>query len=383
MRSSRQTSRVATSMSLFRSATPSLGLHSRTLLSSTDPSLTSDEKEVCQTIQEGEALAKIIPTTHPISSAFPSPWRSHLKQLHDYNFRPHLRFHDEEDKEDAWKYHHMTGVIRARSLLQEDTLSSHTYTQPTSTTLMSAGLHTPLFDLFSYLAGDAAAMGLLYDRRKCNIEALFSDGDKALTYFQKWTFPHFASALEYKEKMSLFSFTDFNQFKNLIDAKDWKICNEVLAAVNKESLQGIIIDTTHAHRYADDIAQQARERQRELQVKLGMQLPIIYYQSEKEEIQVYTQDEQDLDELKAQIERKLSEKHQPSHLPHLQLFAPEDLSFPVSVDGFLQRNIDKKAAIDILNLIKTRKEKKLSAHDVKEKIKLTFFYRDDYQRFII
>lgn len=382
MRSTRQRAlQVAATSTRFFSPTSTHTI-SRSLLSATDTSLTSHERDACEVVEQGDALAKIIPSEHYLTTAqrinLRSPWDVHLQELADYDYRPNHRL-------DMGKFCYDPLTNTVTEAKEKTPTPSYTHTQATSTTLISPHLHTPLFTLFGE-EKTPIGLGLVYDLKKCTIKAMFSDTDVVRSIEGLFTFPDLESLTQFRERTKLHSFNNLPQFKAFINANDWKVCNEVAAEVSKkeECLKAIIIDTSDAQgKIPKSILQKARSRHGDIKKRLGRDLPILCYNSEINGLSVYAKDEQHLDELRAQLEAKLDDSYHSPHLPSLRLFAPEDLHYSVSVEGFLAGDINTETARSVLNLIRTYHVKNLSAQQVKEMIKSKVDTKEQYQRFII
>lgn len=352
----------------------------RNLVSSSYSSLNEAEKKACSMVEKGEALAKIIPeemltfavtveeslASQQFTVCF--PWNNHLKQLADYSYRPDSDLDNSKADGVHWEYHHLTQAIERNQKSEVDVCLS---TQETSMTLISSQLHTPLFHVFEKCnaAGFLTPTGLLYRKDDCEMVALFSDVMIASTAQKRWIAADRESLVKYKQDIAGYSFTNGYAFQRHIDRLDNDKCNEVLAKVKREALFGLVVDASNMSKEAiKSSLPMIRKRKADVKDRLSLDLPILFYHSKERHIQVYSQDELDLVELKEQLEKKLYSTGQPSHLPSLGLFAPEDLSYSFDVKGFMKGQVDRKTALDIIRLINMHEKQGIAVNRVKEMI---------------
>lgn len=235
-----------------------------------------EEAEAC--IQSNKALVKVIR---------PEYWKLFMRQLEDLNHRESsLRQSVNEGTHNMKKFVHLTGEIIPYHKKRRCKLE-HTHTKKTSTTLLSRNLNTPLF---GQLYSEHTLVGLLFNQRQCVVKArLLHDFG---THSHLWVGKE-GTVNSYKAVMQEINQIDEKQFIEI--TKDNAQTNEVLAKLNKEALQAVVIgqDTLEARR-------EAVKYRDEIKSKFSKNLPIIFYNSSSRKIQPYTQAEQANDETRTE-----------------------------------------------------------------------------------
>jgi len=273
--------------------------------------ITPAENHLLQRMKEGNILVKII-SNKESTILYRSSWQQNISQLLDYEFRAPLRKQSRPDSL-FYRYSHLQDRISwewSGYNLDSKKIIEHTHTIKTSTTLISHRLHTTTYNLESLIP-----VGNLYDAEYCVIKAMFNRS--AFTSYRGWVSTNRFQVLLYKfiyVDLLRIAYLDFNEFKNHVDKESNTKTNEVLAQLSRESLSGILVDLTkiNASDREDNVGKQhnealseacqlARVRQCELRTLFNKNLPIIFYNSKKQTVRVYTAQQQDEDEHKISL----------------------------------------------------------------------------------
>lgn len=232
--------------------------------------------QICTECFRGNVLVKIFTGWQPYA------WPEFLQQLKDTTKRAMLREPLEIMPGDTlFKYHHLTNKIVLHKGKRSTNKPSHaTHAKKTSCTLIARNLQTPLFQSHhehfllvgvAMLADTNLSEGSPYliDRAKIKACMIYDNG----TYHRPWV-GSIDQVIEYKKSINGKNFTLLEEFKSKIS--EISALNEVLAKPSKESLLGIVIgrfDKAHVIK--------AREYQTNVRKVLGLDLPIILYESNK------------------------------------------------------------------------------------------------------
>ncbi|WP_342220727.1 hypothetical protein [Rickettsiella endosymbiont of Miltochrista miniata] len=214
-----------------------------------------DFEEAHTCIRTNKGLAKTIQSNN---------YPAFMQQLENLNHRPRLRQTvDGANK----KFVHLTGEIVDYQKKRQQKVT-HTHTKKTSTTLVSEQLNTPLFN---------EAPGFLFHQDQCKVKARMLQTSR--TFSHEWLGGE-AKVNQYKTTMQRINETDEKKFVEKI--KNGGITNEVLAKLNKDALQAVIVtqDTPETLRLATS-------RRNELRDKFSLNLPIIFYNASQRSIAYY------------------------------------------------------------------------------------------------
>ncbi len=207
-------------------------------------------------IRNNEILIKIIAPEHHAQ---------YMAQLQDYNFRPTLR---ETIIAPKYKLVHLTGQVVDYEYHRHKNKPPYTHTKKSSATLLSSTLSTPVFGQH---APNRPLVGYLFNKKDCVIKAMLRQ-DKG-TYKHQWLTQTEEEAKNAAHLIPNYNFTDESAFLNEINT-DSSRTNEVLVKVKKEAIVAIVI----ARKDSNSISI-AKERQNEARDKLGLDLPIVFYDS--------------------------------------------------------------------------------------------------------
>jgi hypothetical protein len=215
--------------------------------------LSFEEAHAC--IQTNKGLAKTIQ---------PKDYKAFMQQLEDLNRRPFLRQTIYGAKK---KFVHLTGEI-VDYVKKRRQKAVHSHTKKTSTTLLSEQLNTPLFN---------ETAGFLFHQDKCKVKARLQQS--SVTFNHEWV-GNETQVNQYKTSMQGINETDEKKFVEKV--KNNLYTNEVLAQLNKDALQAVIItqdtpETLHL----------AISRRNDLRDKFSLDLPIIFYNASQRSVRHY------------------------------------------------------------------------------------------------
>jgi hypothetical protein len=221
------------------------------------PDLVFDEtKELTQEISKNQILIKIIA---------PKDHNDFMKQLNDYHYRPALRAKISNPK---YKLVHLTGEVVAYNYHSHKNKAPYTHTKKSSATLLSSSLSTPVFGQHD---PNRPLVGYLFNKKDCVIKAMLRQDQG--TYCHQWLTQTEEEAKNAAHLIPNYNFTDEHAFLNEINT-DPSRTNEVLVKVKKEAIVAIVV----ARKDSNSISI-AKERQKEARDKLGLDLPIVFYDS--------------------------------------------------------------------------------------------------------
>jgi ankyrin repeat protein len=221
------------------------------------PDLVLDEvPELVLKIRKNEILIKIIA---------PRDHYDFIEQLKDYHYRPALR---EKIANPKYKLVHLTGEVVAYQNHNPKNKASYTHTKKSSATLLSSTLSTPVFGQHD---PNRPLVGYLFNKKDCVIKAMMRQ-DKG-TYNHQWLTQTEEEAKNAAHLIPNYNFTDEQAFLNVINT-DPDRTNEVLVKVKKEALVAVVV----ARKDSNSISI-AKERQKEARDKLGLDLPVVFYDS--------------------------------------------------------------------------------------------------------
>ncbi|MBA3662351.1 MAG: hypothetical protein H0W64_11510 [Gammaproteobacteria bacterium] len=255
-----------------------------------------------QKLKAGQILAKV---TLPSNRGFAStdPTEILLKQLSDYKFRPSIR--QPRDKLQAleyrpYKYIHLRGEIiqlNPYNHLNMFASKSNTHTKKLSTTLVSPDLNTRLFmsDCYNVVA-------FCFDINKSVIKALFNRD--MYSYSRSWVSTNYEIVCNYKAQVegstksgSKISYRTLEEFQQHIGKSKFN-WNEVLAALSKEGLSGILISQTiNTRKEKIKSLKLAQMRKYLIHKTFNKDLPIVIYYPDESRIEPYKETDQRIDAL--------------------------------------------------------------------------------------
>jgi ankyrin repeat protein len=221
------------------------------------PDLVLDEvRELSLKIRKNEILIKIIvQNSHD----------DYLKQLNDYNHRPKIRV---EKLNANYKFVHLTGEVVDYQYHNPKNKAAYTHTKKSSATLLGKDLKTPVF---GHRHTSRPLVGYLFNREDCVIKAMFKED--LGTHEHHWLTQTKEEAIQIAKLIAEYNFTDEKEFLNEINT-DSSRTNEVLLKVKKEAIVAIVIA-----RKDNNSISIAKERQKETRDRLGLDLPIVFYDS--------------------------------------------------------------------------------------------------------
>jgi hypothetical protein len=218
--------------------------------------LFDESHELSLKISQNKILLKIIaPELHA----------RYMAQLQDYNFRPTLR---ETIIAPKYKLVHLTGEVVVYDNQRQKNKPPYTHTKKSSATLLGKNLKTPVF---GHHHASRPLVGFLFNKEDCIIKAMLKQ-DKG-TYHHQWLTHTENEAKNAAHLIPNYNFTDESAFLNEINT-DSSRTNEVLVKVKKEAIVAIVI----ARKDSNSISI-AKERQNEVRDKLGLDLPVVFYDS--------------------------------------------------------------------------------------------------------
>lgn len=253
------------------------------------PTVTGVEHEdLVKSIAQDNILFKMIQ---------PKDWDEFLAQMVDYNVRPTTLRDPDGKKQATHKFRHMTGKVedyKPKDVSQAK--PQHTYTKKLATTLMARNLATTVF---GESHPDRELVGLMLDRRHCRLKALLAKD--VGTYSRAWVGER-SNVVSYAHRAQSFNYTETDKFIQRVNENYYRT-NEVLAELSREAMKAIVIarDTPKAR----DIA---RHRRKEIQDKLNITLPIVFYDNVKRTLKPYTAQQMLQDEQGINIDRERSAK---------------------------------------------------------------------------
>ncbi len=213
-------------------------------------------------------------------------WVEFFGQLEDYNTRPATLRKPDVKKDATHKFRHMKGMVEEyKKKDPSQPKPAHTHTKKLSTTLLAKSLCTTVF---GEVHDDRELVGLMFDSSKCDIKALLAHDSG--TFKHEWLGDK-TDAQVYAERMKGINYTEKDKFDERVNKYPYRT-NEVLAKLCREAMLAIVIARdTHKARSI------ARARQKEIQDKLKINLPIVFYDSVKRKIELYTPQQIRQDEL--------------------------------------------------------------------------------------
>jgi ankyrin repeat protein len=220
-----------------------------------DPVL-DEVSELFLKIKQNEILIKIIA---------PRDHYDFIEQLKDYHYRPALRSKISNPK---YKLVHLTGQVVAYNYHSHKNKPPYTHTKKSSATLLSSTLSTPVFGQHD---PNRPLVGYLFNKKDCVIKAMLRQ-DRG-TYCHQWLTQTEEEAKNAAHLIPNYNFTDESAFLYEINT-DSSRTNEVLVKVKKEALVAIVV----ARKDSNSI-RIAKERQNEVRDKLGLDLPVVFYDS--------------------------------------------------------------------------------------------------------
>jgi hypothetical protein len=212
--------------------------------------------ELTLKIKKNEILIKIIaPNSHD----------DYLQQLNDYNHRPKIRV---EKLNANYKFVHLTGEVVDYQYHNPKNKAAYTHTKKSSATLLGKNLKTPVF---GHHHASRPLVGYLFNKEDCIIKAMLKQDIG--TYRHQWLTQTDEEAKNAARLIGEDKFTDEIEFLNEVNKNSGRP-NEVLVKVKKEALVAIVIA-----RKDNNSISIAKERQKEVLDKLGLDLPIVFYDS--------------------------------------------------------------------------------------------------------
>ena len=202
-------------------------------------------------IQSGNCLMKVV-TTSNVDLL--------LDALADYTYRPEIR--ESKDSDSLYKYRHMTDTIELIPTLKIKYPKQRT--RKTAVTWISPQLQTPLFSLHHELNGMVA---FAFNRKACVIKAMLASD--VGTYHRGWVGEE-SKVANYAQSIFPYNFTDEAAFIKHIETSG--LVNEVLAELTKEALEAIVVCID-----SDRSREIALQYQAKVKAKLGIELPIVFY----------------------------------------------------------------------------------------------------------
>ncbi len=233
----------------------------------------SDEP-VTRCLQEGMLLVKIFADNK-------SSWQSFLTQLRNPNQRAKLRA--SRPTTAGFKFFHLQGKIGPHHKGSEVKPQHETHAKKQSMTLVTPGISSRLF--LQELKGvplvgvamraDSDLSQSTYHPDKVKIRAMMSRSGNS--YARLWCGDDEQAVAQYKEAVRDINFTSLQAFMTAIQSNPLSI-NEVLGEPSSGSLLAIVIgrDTPEARELA-------RSYQNDVELALGVKLPICMYDSEEKE----------------------------------------------------------------------------------------------------
>lgn len=201
----------------------------------------------------------------------PEHHEEYLKQLCDYNYRPVLRA---EKNQAQYKFVHLSGEVVPYKKHTNKNKPAYSHTKKSSATLIGAGLQTPVFgqrDITRPL------VGYLYNKQDCVIKAMLKQ-DKG-TFLHQWLAQTEILAQTAGRIIPDYNFTKESEFLDSVNNDNPHITNEVLAKVKKEAIVAVVIA-----RNTPECVDLAKKRQLTAHDKLGLNIPIVFYDSDKSEV---------------------------------------------------------------------------------------------------
>lgn len=190
------------------------------------------------------------------------------------------------------KFFHTTGKIDAYKPARcyQSAKKKSPHAQKTSVTAISPYLDTQLFP---------GVIGLMYSADPTQDKAWLNR--TAVTYNHEWI-DEKLYVLKYASYISNFNHTDYQQFKEKI-ASEAHTTNEVLSRVNKDRLLAIILINE-----SEESKKNGIKYAKYIKHKLGLDLPILFYQPAFNALSEFTTYEQECHEQKAFLPEKNTQK---------------------------------------------------------------------------
>ncbi len=224
-------------------------------------------------IAKNEILIKIIA---------PDNYDDYLKQLKDYNYRPKIRT---EIPHAEYKFVHLTGKVVAYRYHNQKNKAAYTHTKKSSATVLGKDLKTPVF---GHHDPRRPLVGYLFNKEDCVIKAMLKQDIG--TYEHHWLTRTEDVANRIAPLIGEYNFTDEKKFLDEVNTNPSRT-NEVLVKVKKEAIVAIVV----ARKDYDSVSI-AKGRQKDAREKLGLDLPIVFYDSndrsltmEREKVRYFTQ----------------------------------------------------------------------------------------------
>ncbi|MFZ2314343.1 MAG: hypothetical protein WAW86_01615 [Gammaproteobacteria bacterium] len=199
-----------------------------------------------------------------------------LTSLSDYESRPPLR-KPIEPSTVTHKFFHLTEETQPYQKIKKLKSTQHQRTKKTSCTLLPADMNSVLF---GEKHESTPLVALLFDQSKCLIKAMLKY-DRG-TYYREWVNTE-EGVSKYRKSLDInnLNFTKMSAFQAHVNQSS--SINEVLACLSRDALIGIAIakDTPEARSLA-------KIYQDDIKTKLGILLPIIFYNRTQGNIRAFT-----------------------------------------------------------------------------------------------
>jgi ankyrin repeat protein len=242
----------------------------------------SKQDLVCDQLKRDIAQDKVL-----FKMIDPKDWQEFLSQMIDYRSRPPTLRKFEDKKEATHKFRHMTGQIESfiPNKAPRSVYHQYTRTKKLATTLMARNMSTMVF---GERQADKPLVGLMFNRDHCKLKALLAK-DSA-TYYRAWVGKQ-NEVEQYAAQMRIFNYTKIDEFAACVNQQPHRT-SEVLAELSVASMLSIVIarDIPAARKIA-------RDRQKEMQKKLNVTLPIVFYDNVVRDITPYTTKQAQHDEM--------------------------------------------------------------------------------------
>jgi len=223
--------------------------------------------QVDSRIRQGCGLVKIIEE---------NDWLNNLNKLIDVNFQPNNEILLEA-KTDIYEYNFLEGKIQPFNPAEHKRPGDYCY--ETTARLISSYLNNIIL---SETNPDKPQVGLLFDSQHCKIKAMLTEDN--LLHPSKRIGP-LSKIEEYASEIRNSTYTDIFQFSRAVLGRPYQL-NQILVQLSRQALLAIVIaEDSFISRNV------ANERQTQIEDTLRIKIPIVFYDSFLQKIQLYSAEE--------------------------------------------------------------------------------------------